>query len=185
MQWLCFVAVFLSWTCLFCESSPTKDTLQQKKTTTVLNDQPQQDLKDQETELFAKLDYVTKNFGPYSLERLETLDELGKFLYQQKRLDEVPKYGKEIVQIAVKVHGKDHQQTGIAFGNLASVYYKIGKLWESETAMNRALRIFIDAHGANSAQVVRHRAMMEKFGLYGRNDNEGISHEEYEDEMFA
>jgi tetratricopeptide (TPR) repeat protein len=186
MKWI--LVIFL-WSLFFCEGKQTPREKKKFNTATVESDSQENlltELQEEEMELFSNLEYMTEKFGLNSLERLESLDALGKFLYHQQRLEEIPKYGKEIVQIATHVHGRDHLQTAVALGNLASVYFKIGRLWECEAAMNRSLRILIDSYGANSPQVVRHRATMMKFGLHnGRtsNENQGISYEEYEEEI--
>jgi hypothetical protein len=96
---------------------------------------------------------IKKVHGRETPEYVAGLHSLGRNIYKQGRFDEVMELAQEIVSIHEEMDGPEHINTAKALTNVGSTAHKLGMLRTCETAMNRALFIFIKVYGADAKEV--------------------------------
>lgn len=110
-------------------------------------------LRKEELGLRIKLRDIEEEFGVISEEYAAGLHRYGKNLHSQQRYDDLYTIAKEIVRIHEVLDGPEHYHTGRALDNLGTAAYRIKNQEECNTAMYRALHIFMKKFGEESKQV--------------------------------
>jgi hypothetical protein len=141
-------------------------------------------------ELQAKEQELNKNvyrailkFGENSSEHATALHALGGNLYAQQKYEDVHRLAHDIVAIHESKDGKEALITAKALGNVGNVAFRLGKTRECSLVMKRALYIIIKEHGAESKEVLLHRAQMLTFGINDGETSSGLSYEDYLEEL--
>ena len=140
-------------------------------------------LESEEKELRKNLFRTRRNYGPESKEMAAALHKLGKNVYHQGRYDEANEFAVEVVRIHEKIDGPDEIATAMALCNLGSVSFRTQRLKICELAMFRAVAILIKKYGKESPEVLLHRGKMLTFKLPYGDIHEGISFDEFKEEM--
>ena len=162
--------------------------MQSEKQKASLDDEP---LPKKEIERLEKEEYELKknlyrtaiNHGEFSREKATALHALGGNLFKQRRYEDILELAEAIVTIHEKLDGVEHDKTGAALGNLGAVAFRIKEHKKCELAMKRLMYILVKKHGAESKEVLLHRAKMLTFRVPDAEQSEGLSHYDYLDEL--
>ena len=140
-------------------------------------------LKADEKNLRVNLVVVQAKYGDVSREKAKALHKLGLNTYKQKNFEEAVAIGQEILRITEQLDGVGHLNTALALNNVANALWLKGEKILCHTKMSRALNILIKVHGAESKQVLLHRGKMLSFQVPDAKHIEGLSYEDYLDEL--
>jgi hypothetical protein len=110
-------------------------------------------LEREEVNLRNEMYKIKELHGRASPEYVARLHGLGRNIYKQGRYDEVFDLAEEIVSIHEEMDGPEHINTAKALTNVGSTANKLGMRRTCETAMNRALFIFIKEFGEDAKEV--------------------------------
>ena len=110
-------------------------------------------LRREELGLRIKLREIEEEYGVISEEYAAAMHRFGKNLHTQQRYDDLFIVAQEIVRIHEILDGPEHYHTGRALDNLATAAYRVKNQEACNTAMYRALHIFIKKFGDHSKQV--------------------------------
>ena len=136
-----------------------------------------------------------KKYGKNSVEVSKTLNELGRTLYLQDKLDEALDVSLTILAITEHIHAGaatgtdddiedemyDDENIAMSLGNVANVAFKLKLTDLVELTSKRQLYIVLKLHGNQSKEDVRQRAIMLQHEVKAGTDIKymGMRHKEY------
>ena len=140
-------------------------------------------LKADEKDLRTNLIAAQVKYGDISREKAKALHKLGLNKYKQKNFDEAVTISQEILRITEQLDGVEHLNTALALTNVANALWVKGDTILCHTKMSRALNILIKVYGPESKEVLHHRGKMLSFQVPDAKYIEGLSYEDYLDEL--
>jgi hypothetical protein len=141
------------------------------------------ELQEKEKELTKNVYRAVLKYGENTTEHATALHALGGNLYAQRKYEDVHRLAHDIVAIHESKDGKEALMTAKALGNVGNVAFRLGKSAECALVMKRALYILIKEYGAESKEVLLHRAQMLTFQIRDGEISAGLSYDDYLEEL--